>query len=71
MTSAGADANATFPVDGAEGAEPAPRAATIADMAAAGTVSEREADSADRQANWLLHQDGRGDSKPPELVYHA
>ncbi|MEX3958321.1 transposase [Trinickia sp. EG282A] len=72
MTSAGADANAAFPAERAEGgAEPAPRAATIADLAAVGTVGELGADSAERQANWLLHQDGRGDSKPPEVVYHA
>ncbi|PTB22752.1 transposase [Trinickia symbiotica] len=72
MTSARADANAAFPADRAEGgAEPTPRAATIADMAAAGTASELGSDSANRQANWLRHQEGRGDSKPPELVYHA
>ncbi len=72
ISSGGADANAISPdVGGADEAGPEQRAATIAEMAAGGGASDLDSNAANPRANWLLGQDGRGDSKPPELAYHV
>ncbi len=72
ISAVGVDANVARPHDGAtEGAVLAPRPATISELAAGSTSSELETDAASRPPNWLLGQDGRGDGKPPELVYHT
>jgi transposase len=57
------------PLDGKENVVRA-LPATLAELAPAG-ARKLEPAVTRGTTDWLLHPDGRGDAKPPELVYHA